>query len=243
MRTYPTPARKGVEVSCTGGITDDGKWVRLFPVSYRFLTTDKRFRKYQWIAVRVAKSSDFRQESFEIDRDSIEILTEPLPTSNKWEVRKAVVYPLKAHCLCCLEAQRKAEGTPTLGFFKPKNVRRFLIRKDEPNWSEEDLGRLSQYSLFENAPREPLEKIPYKFIYQLVCDEETCKGHHLSCVDWELGESYRQWRRQYGDRWRWAIENKYANELVYEKDLHFFVGTIRAHPASWIITGLFYPPK
>jgi hypothetical protein len=26
VRTYPTPAKKGIEVSCTAGITDDGKW-------------------------------------------------------------------------------------------------------------------------------------------------------------------------------------------------------------------------
>jgi len=44
VRTYPTPARKGVEVSCTAGITDDGKWIRLFPIPYRFLDWDKRFK-------------------------------------------------------------------------------------------------------------------------------------------------------------------------------------------------------
>ena len=49
VRTYPTPARKGIEVSCTAGITDDGQWIRLFPVPYRFLEADQRFRKYQTI--------------------------------------------------------------------------------------------------------------------------------------------------------------------------------------------------
>ena len=50
VRTYPTPARNGVEVSCTAAVTEDGQWLRLFPVPYRFLgLTDQRFRKYQWI--------------------------------------------------------------------------------------------------------------------------------------------------------------------------------------------------
>jgi hypothetical protein len=31
--------------------------------------------------------------------------------------------------------------------------------------------------------------------------------------------------------------------MIEKKDTHFFVGTIHQHPASWIIVGLFYPPK
>ena len=26
-------------------------------------------------------------------------------------------------------------------------------------------------------------------------------------------------------------------------DTHFYVGTVHGHPNSWIIVGLFYPPK
>jgi hypothetical protein len=51
------PAKKGIEVSCTGGVTDKGKWIRLFPVPYRFLDGDKRFKKYEWIKVSVTKAS------------------------------------------------------------------------------------------------------------------------------------------------------------------------------------------
>ena len=32
-----------------------------------------------------------------------------------------------------------------------------------------------------------------------------------------------------------SIQKKY--------DTHFFVGTIHGHPHTWIIIGLFYPPK
>ena len=61
VRTYPTPAQQGIEVSCTAAITPAGDWMRLFPVPYRFLDPDKRFRKYQWVKVRVSKASDHRQ--------------------------------------------------------------------------------------------------------------------------------------------------------------------------------------
>lgn len=75
VRTYPTPARRGVEVSCTAGITEEGEWIRLFPIPYRFLHPDRRFRKYQTIDARVKRASDSRAESYEIDVDSIDILS------------------------------------------------------------------------------------------------------------------------------------------------------------------------
>ncbi len=28
-----------------------------------------------------------------------------------------------------------------------------------------------------------------------------------------------------------------------DKDTHFFVGTILAHPTSWVVIGVFYPKK
>ena len=31
VRTYPVPSRKGVEVTCTAGITENGQWIRIFP--------------------------------------------------------------------------------------------------------------------------------------------------------------------------------------------------------------------
>lgn len=38
------------------------------------------------------------------------------------------------------------------------------------------------------------------------------------------------------------MEQKYADELVTRRDLHFYVGTVSSHPLTWTIIGLFYPP-
>lgn len=43
-KTYPNPARKGVEVSCVGGVTEEGNWIRLFPIPFRLLADDKQFK-------------------------------------------------------------------------------------------------------------------------------------------------------------------------------------------------------
>ena len=244
VRTYPTPATRGVEVSCTAGITEEGEWIRLFPIPYRFLDPDKRFRKYQLIEVSVKRSSDPRPESYEIDSDSIEILDEPLTTSNYWQARKERVLPLQATSLCDLQRQRRENGYPTLGFFKPTDVTFRIESEENQKWTQEELERLSQYSLFQNAPSHTLEKIPYKFRYEFQCNSATCNGHSMICTDWELGESYRRWRNEYGiSRWTAAFRKKYQYEMTEMNDLHFFVGTVRQYPDSWIIVGLFYPRK
>ena len=244
VRTYPNPAKKGVEVSCTAAITESGEWLRLFPIPYRFLTFDRRFKKYQWVEVDMKRSSDSRPESYRVNTDSIQILSDPLPATNKWKARKDILFPLQAHCLCCLEKEREQNGRPTLGFFKPGEITKFTIKpEDNPDWTPNELQKLSQYSLFENSPSQPLEKIPYKFYYSFRCDEASCRGHTLSCTDWELGESYRKWRSTYGSAWESAIRTTYEHKMMKEKDTHFFVGTMRSHPNRWIIVGLFYPKK
>ena len=243
IRTYPAPARRGVEVSCTGGLTDDGKWIRLFPIPYRFLSYDKRFRKYQWIDVRARRSSDPRPESYEADIDSIQVLGDPLRTDEKWLERKRLILPLSSPSLCYLSQQRTISGQ-SLGIFKPREIQNFVIQQDAPNWTPQERQRLLQHTLFQESARfHPLEKIPYKFLYRFRCDERSCNGHLLSCVDWELGQAYRSWRGKYGEHWETKLRDKFQYDMISRFDTHFFVGTVRAHPNSWIIVGLFYPPR
>ncbi len=244
VRTYPSPAKNGVEVSCTAAITAAGDWLRLFPVPWRYLPTDKRFRRYQWINVGVAKPSrDIRPESFKLDATSIEILSNPLSTQDAWRARKDVVFPMRAHCLCCLKAERDARGYPSLGIFRPKSIDQLLITPDSPNWSDAQLMILRQRHLFDETPKQELEKIPYVFRYQFRCKHDECPGHKLTCTDWEMAESYRKWRRAYGVGWEEKFRARYESDMINKYDTHFYVGTVHKHPHIWIICGLFYPPS
>jgi hypothetical protein len=242
VRTYPTPAKHGVEVSCTAGITDKGQWIRLFPVPYRFLTPDQRFRKYQWIDVNVEKASDPRPESHRLFADTIKIVSEPLPTDQAWQARKNIVLPLKSPSLCALQRQRDQHKFPTLGIFQPKRIERLLIDADDPNWSETQLVLLRQGLLFENGPHVELEKVPYKFRYEFTCDDKTCPGHMIICTDWEMGQSWRKWKDDYGNGWEAKFRQRYESDMIGKNDTHFYVGTMNGHPHVWIIVGLFYPP-
>ena len=159
IKTYPTPASKGAEVSCTAGITDDGKWIRLFPIPFRFMGGSQQFKKYQWIEVAARKSSDPRKESFEVDIDSLKIMSNPLPTRDAWKARKEIILPLQAPSLCYLRRTRRQTGD-TLGIFRPKTIHKFVTELDTPDWSPKEREKLLQFSVYDKHPLEPLEKYP-----------------------------------------------------------------------------------
>ena len=43
--------------------------------------------------------------------------------------------------------------------------------------------------------------------------------------------------------WEAKFRQRFETEMIQKNDTHFFVGTIHQHPGSWIIVGLFYPPR
>jgi hypothetical protein len=243
VRTYPVPAATGVEVSCTAAITENGEWLRLFPIPYRFLDQDQRFSKYQWIEASMAKATkDPRPESHKLNSATIKIVSPILPTTNEWRARKKFVFPLKAHCLCCLKKEQVAKGYPTLGIFQPRDIKRLVIKPAAPDWTESQKSVLRQKHLFQAGPKQELEKVPFDFQYEFNCDEVRCKGHKIISTDWEMGQSWRKWTREYGAGWEAEFRKTYEAKMI-ERDTHFFVGTMHGHPNVWIIVGLFYPPK
>jgi hypothetical protein len=240
VKTYPVPVQTGIEVSCTAAVTADGSWLRLFPVPYRFLEEDRRFRKYQWTDVDVIRAkSDVRPESYKLNPDTIEV-RESVPASDGWRQRRHLLRPLMRSSMCAIRREREAHGAPTLGLFKPAEIRRLRIDPTAPSWTPQELACLRQMDMFRGSPA--TEKVPFKFRYEFRCSEATCLGHTMLCTDWEMGQAYRRWRREYGTGWEAAFRHRFEGEMIRKYDTHFYVGTIHQHPNTWIIVGLFYPP-
>ncbi|HZP94770.1 MAG TPA: hypothetical protein VFC31_00340 [Candidatus Limnocylindria bacterium] len=250
VRTYPAPARNGVEVSCTAAI-GDGAWLRLFPIPWRLLPEKKKFHKYEWIEAEIRKAStDTRPESYNVNLDSLTVLPDTVPVDDHWKARRALLDPLRRASMCEIDREWQAKKAPTLGFFRPKRIRRLVIEEDPdgPDWTAEQRAKLRQVmgqgTLWKDeahAPKEELEKIPYKFIYEFECDDGGCCGHGMSCTDWEIAQLYRNCRRDHGDKWVEKFRQRAETEMIEKYDTHFYVGTLHAHPGTWIIVGLFYP--
>jgi len=243
VRTYPVPARSGIEVSCTAGVTDQGRWIRLFPVPYRFLEMDQRFKKYQWIEVDTMRAPrDSRPESHMLRAESIKI-GDSVEPGKEWRRRRDILRPLMGTSFCELQRARDRDGFPTLGIIKPTRIRRLLIEKTDPAWTSAELSLLNQQDMFLKNPVEPLEKLPFIFKYDFDCIDVSCKGHSCTCTDCEMGQSFRKWQKEYGDGWEQAFRKRYETEMSEKFDTYFYVGNLHQYPNAWIVVGLFYPPR
>ena len=80
VKTYPNPSQAHGETVCCAGVDlETGRWVRMYPITFRRLA-DNRFRKYQVIECQATKPrNDARPESLRVDQDSIKLIGQVVP--------------------------------------------------------------------------------------------------------------------------------------------------------------------
>jgi len=257
VKTYPALSNKYDELVCTAGMREDGTWIRIYPIPFRKLDYDQKYRKYQWIELDLVKNkSDSRPESYRPTDFDAMVLGDVIGTENgSWRSRKEVVLKKKAYSdmnLLISEAKDKSKGT-SLAVFKPTKINDLLIEKVETKKS--DVAKLrkieqraKQLNLFQQGenPFKVVNKVPYKFSY--VFEDAQGKKSILMIEDWEIGQLY--WNvlaKHEGDEKRACedVRKKYLNDFAKTTDLYFFLGTTKLFH-SWsknpfIIIGVFYP--
>lgn len=144
--------------------------------------------------------------------------------------------------LCELK-KAEIESGASLGLIKPHDVKFIIEKRKEADPTRRALAT-AQGGLFKKV-KDPIEEIPYVFSYHFKCDgTQSCNGHELSIVDWEINQAYRDWRTKYSTteillakiREKWEL---LANPA--EKDVYLFVGNMAAHPRSFLVLGTFSP--
>ena len=256
VKTYPTVSQADIEVSCTAGFTEDGDWIRLYPIPFRFLDSDSKYSKYQWIDVDVEKrDKDNRPESYRVrDRDTI-VCNEKIDTRDNWGLRKDLVFKKekiftnKAEIISLAHRNEKS-----LVIFKATCIDDFVIEKSNvvtEKRKHEALNALQQESLFDADSiydYSLMPNIPYKFSYKFKDDKGV--SSKLMIEDWELGQLYLNLIRKHSEEDAVAkVKEKYFTEFVSsgKKDLYLFLGTtwqyhqIKARN-PYVIIGVFFPP-
>lgn len=254
VKAYPALSRTYGEVCCVAGtqMTDAGPmWIRLYPVPFRALEDQQQFRKYQRIRVRVsAHRGDTRPETRRPDRDSIETVGGPIPSSDGWARRRRWVEPLMVPSMCEVRRRQRRDKT-SLAVFRPEQIEDLVI---EDRDVEEDKRKMAQafaaqgnlFGGLDGGERQrqlqELEQIPYSFKYRYTCAESECSGHAQSIIDWEIVQFYRQVRHR--DDWRDRLRARWLGELCgADKDAAFFVGNQHLHPHTFMILGVWWPPR
>ncbi len=241
VKAYPNRSKKYGETVCVAGISKEDGWIRLYPVPFRDLEDWQKFKKYQVVKLKVKKQEgDSRPESHRPNFDDMEIIRELSTKGDKnWTLRKEYVLPTLSNSMCeILREQERSDKS--LGVFKPKEVIELVIEEDTSKSGNQSM----QLSLFSN--KQPLEKIPYTFKYHYRCDDPNCNGHEQSISDWEIFALYRRMKREYEDIEivKEKVREKFIDQLCSPKrDTYFFVGNHSRHRNSFMVLGVFYPPR
>ena len=253
VTTYPLPSRSYDELVCTGGFLEDGSWIRIYPVPFKFL----EFKKYQWIELDLRKPSkhDFRPESYSPvypDLSDKKLLGQ-IDTKYEWEERKKICLTQVFKNMGDLINLSKNPTNKSLATFKPTKIIDFIIEADEREWKREWLDQLNQIDLFTShnqknlAPRIPIRKVPYKFKYHFA--DSAGKESKMMIEDWEIGALYWNCLNAAEGNETVALQKvkqKYFDDLAKTKDVFLFLGTTaewhrRRSPNPFVIIGVFYP--
>ena len=259
VKTYPTLSTKYGEMVCTAGVREDGSWVRIYPVPFRRLEEQERYKKFDWIECNLVRNSrDPRPESHRpFDQGELADL-EPvghIGTSDKWRERRRIllgnarVYDRRDEIV---NAAKNNEMS--LCVFKPTRVRELTWEQEEPKWDPHKLQGMrifhSQLDLLaDNAWRETFKlipKLPYNFSYRFT--DATGRQSTLQVLDWEIGALY--WnclRMANGDETHaFTKVREKCFDTFLQTDLHFFLGTTQQWhsiaPNPWTIVGVFPAP-
>lgn len=257
VKTYPLPSRSYTELVCTAGLLDGERWVRMYPIPFRFLQDQKQYPKYSWVEMNLVRNKkDFRPESYspKLGVDEPIKVFEKIRTANQWAARKSYVLKEVFTSMSNLISLAKDPNhRKSLATLKPSRIVDFIVEEDEREWKKEWRDQLKQFNMFElptdQGHKKLVKKLPYKFSYRFFSDGDK-EPRKMMIEDWEIGALF--WKCLYradGDEQVALnmVRQKYLDEFA-EKELYLFVGTtLKFHamsaPNPFVIIGVFYPPK
>lgn len=259
VKTYPTLSKKYDELVCTAGILDDGSWVRVYPLPFRKLDYENRYKKFQWMELELIKNTDDpRPESYKVvNIETVKLVGEPIGTAQGWLQRKEIVFGSNKIYNDLADLIKKAnENELSIAVFKATVIHDLIVERVDREWNAESMALLEakakQMSLFQSEDELKREfmvvnKLPYKFSYKFT--DSKGKQSKLMIEDWEIGMLYWNCLKQVDGDEQAALDmvrKKYMDEFT-QKDLYLFLGTTRQYHGwaknPFVIIGVFYPPN
>jgi hypothetical protein len=244
-KTYPELSWSRKETVCTGGCTEDGRPIRLYPVKLRYLARHQQYGLYEWIEVPVERNrKDPRPESHRVNDQQLRVL-ERVGTDHGWRERASTVFADRSWHYGCVEdlKARQRNGLHSLGLVAVgavKDVRLVERSDDHRKKHEAKLAELrSTLDLFSGIRQKDLEFIPYRVVLRWRCERldgpDRCPGHSAAILDWGLMELARK-------RGPEAARQKMEELADLDRyDLRLFMGNFFRRQYVFGVIGLWYP--
>ena len=249
VKTYPVLSAKYAELVCTAGINQDGEWRRLYPIQFRQLANEKKYRKYQWIEAELGSADqgpkpDKRPESRKVVQDSIQLIGEPLSTDRgDWvERRREFIDKVEIHEDLVALTEKAKNNEISLALFKPTEWIGFSPKhSSSTDWNPDVIRRIEnmekQQNLFKSEDQlrkdfNRVPKLPYDFQYSFT--DSTGKQFNRMITDWEIGALYSRYSKRTNSGESEALEKvkqKYWDEFICSGKYSplLILGTVEEH--------------
>lgn len=232
VKAAPRVSQQYGATVCCAAIDRNGDWVRLYPVSFRYLEARQKFSRwdrirYRWRMPRAV--ADRRSESRRVDDRSIEIVGN-LPVSERSPlIHRTSVTSLKAE----FEAGR------SLALLKMEVLDFQIERRSAAEVSREIASRRAireQGDMFQLSESVASEASPFAFKYTYRDDDGVHTG---TCQDWETEATFLRRRAEFQSESQ-ALEwmrHKFGTELP-QTGMVLAMGTHKRRLDQWLINGI-----
>jgi hypothetical protein len=231
VKAAPQASGAHGETVCVAALDEYGNWHRLYPVNFRDLTSDQKFGRwdnieFKWRLPDVSK--DRRVESKRVQQESIRIVGTLKQKARQQFLEKAIIEsPARAY-----------KNNQSLALIRPKNPV-FTFRRRTPD----EMARLvkgyeeinASPSLFGTTTIIPREPAPYEFSYSY---EDGDGQHNQRCHDWEVEQTFLNWRKAYGEQKALGDMSRVFGEEYPEKGMALAMGTHGQRNWQWMIIGI-----
>jgi len=247
VKAAPTPSATYGETVCVAGISADLSapgWIRLYPINFRYLEQDRKFRKYDIVSVDATpnRKDDWRAESYRPNIDSLTVLRH----LKDWKRRRPWLDPYVEPSMCALNnATREDAHSRSLGLVRVADVGGLDI-ETHPGWTPDEKrkieGYVNQLQLFRDDDRTPLRAPRFRGYYKWRCTESTCGGHRQGLIDWEFVALQRRLVGSNDSDAFHALRQRWVDELCSTRnEVAFYVGNQAKHPQTFSVLGVYYP--
>lgn len=229
IKAAPQVSKRHGETVCCAGITPYGEWRRLYPVSFRHLPEDRKFRRWDRLNYRWEyPKDDKRKESRRIDAESLTI-SGKLKREDHWAfLEKAIVD----------STTKEAEKNHSLALLAVEVEEFFYEKLSEEKYTEksqkfESLNRLGD--LFGGETIANYRPCPYEFKYKYRCGDGLRTG---TCQDWEIEATYHRFSREYGEKNALNMMAERFGDTYPKEGMVLAMGTHSRFPDVWLINGV-----
>ena len=235
VKAQPHRSSRYFETVCCAGIGRDGKWRRQYPVPFRILKDEQKFKRWEWIRYQyIQPSDDPRIESQKVLPETLEVGGQIKPKE-----RTHLLNPLVKHSF-----READEDGCSLALLRPQSLRISWDIKsaselaDERRKHEELANQLS----FLDETAEPLEPCPVQFYAHWTDGDGKSRRHE--CDDWETSAAFLRFEREYGrERAFQILQEKYEHTyfkagLALAFSTHKRRNIERGTQNQWLLVGM-----